>query len=467
MILPLNPKSAIPLYIQLYQGIKKLIQENKLKKDERLPSKRQLAQVNGISMNTVINAYNQLLTEGYIYSIERSGYYISDIQLQFNIPTSNSPKTISASSTLESNILYDLARSTADTTVYPFSIFRKIYSDLLKEENDRILKVVDGRGLEQLRLSLHRYIEKSRGVPCHPDQILIGSSSYMLFNTLIDLLDDPNSIGIENPGYHGLNPLFTQKGLSIEPIKLDQYGLSLNELNRSNTSILYLTPNHQFPTGTIMPLERRQQILSWANKDKKRFIVEDDYDSEFKYSGIPVPSLSSLDTNQKVIYMGSFSRVLSTGLRISYMVLPKPLLNRYLERNSHLISPINTLEQWALHYFIQDGHLERHLNQARSFYKKKRDKLIQSIQSFDKQADIQDSSTGLHILFTPSIHFNGNQMKTDLVNRGIQLKLLSDFYYEWQKASSNTIFISFSSLPIKKIDNVVETIYSVIKSNEA
>lgn len=212
-----------------------------------------------------------------------------------------------------------------------------------------------------------------------------------------------------------------------------------------------------------MPLTRRQALLNWANLKDDRYVIENDYDSEFKYSGIPIPSLKYLDQKQKVIYLGSFTRNVSPGIRMSYMVLPDNLLKQYRESYRSYSSPLSTSEQWVIRNFLNDGHFNTHLNRSRTFYKKKRDKMIEAIKTIDSNAKIYGENAGLHLLVRPSLAFDGLHFKNRALKEGIRLSLLSDYATNKMDGQDNTLFISFSNIPKKDIDNLIEELYILIK----
>ena len=460
MLLHIDLESTDPLYIQIYRQIKVKIHNNELKTNEKLTSKRQLAQLNQVSDNTVMNAYNQLLTEGYIYSKERQGYFVADIKLQFELP--NLPE-IKEKEEPVSTIKYNLTRSNPDKDLFPYSVFSKLYRQLMHLPPEQLLAETNAQGLYELRVNLQSYLSQSRGVPCTADQIILGPSTEYLIAILLDLLKTKPTIGIEDPGYNGFKQLFKRENIPVTAIPIDEMGVNIESLEKSAVDLMIVTSNHQFPTGNIMPLTRRQALLNWANLKDDRYVIENDYDSEFKYSGIPIPSLKYLDQKQKVIYLGSFTRNVSPGIRMSYMVLPDNLLKQYRESYRSYSSPLSTSEQWVIRNFLNDGHFNTHLNRSRTFYKKKRDKMIKAIKTIDSNAKIYGENAGLHLLVRPSLAFDGLHFKNRALKEGIRLSLLSDYATNKMDGQDNTLFISFSNIPKKDIDNLIEDLYILIK----
>lgn len=476
MLLNLDTGAKQPLYIQIYTQLKDYIQTGQLAAGTRLLSKRQMSELNDISQNTVMNAYNQLLTEGYIYSIERSGYYVADVELLFKSPTSKSNKVklsspIAQVHQFEANreatieYRYNFTESVPDQRLFPFNSFKKIYHKILESNDSKFLHATHRQGLFELRITLQQYLSQSRGVPCQADQLILGPSSQYLIQLLTQLLPKITNIGMESPGYLGAHQLLTKLNFNLHPITLDEYGARPEDLYDSEVELFYSTPNHQFPTGSIMPLERRQSILEWANSTSNRYIIEDDYDSEFKYSGRPIPPLKQLDNQDKVIYMGSFSRSISPGIRISFMVLPYSLLKEYQRTLSELTSSLNTLNQWLVFEFMESGHFERHLNRSRSFYKKKRELLIKSITTIDPKAKVIGADAGLYILLSPSLSFCSTKFKLMAEQSDILIKTLADYSFGDIDQDKSTLFLSFSSIPEDEFDSAIRLLYDLLEES--
>lgn len=460
MLLHIDVESSAPLYIQIYQQIKDKIHQNELQTNEKLTSKRQLAELNQVSENTVMNAYNQLLTEGYIYSKERQGYFVADVKLQFDLPDLPEMKEEPVQAP---NIAYNLTRSNPDKDLFPYSVFSKLYRQLMHLPPEQLLTEMDAQGLYELRVNLQSYLSQSRGVPCTAEQIILGPSTEYLLSILFYLLEDKPNVGIEDPGYNGFKPLFVRSNISATAIPVDEMGVDIASLEKSPADLMIVTSNHQFPTGSIMPLPRRQALLNWANEKDSRYIIENDYDSEFKYSGIPIPSLKYLDQQQKVVYLGSFTRNVSPGIRMSYMVLPDSLLKQYKEAYPSSSSPMSTSEQWVIRNFMNDGHFTTHLNRSRTFYKKKRERMIHAIQKMDTHAEIYGENAGLHLLVKPSLAFDGLHFKKRALKEGIRINLLSDYATNYTAGDDNTLFISFSNIPKKDIEILIERLYILIR----
>lgn len=458
MDLNLNPQSTTALYIQIYQAIKALIFSNKLRPGQKLPSRRQLAVQNHISTATVLSAYEQLLTEGFIVSRPRSGYYVADIQLQF---TETAP-TIPTLDLPEPTNQIDLVHSIPDKTLFPYDAWKQAHQLMLDEQDNDILANTPGAGHPRLRQAVANYLSATRGVTSSYNQVVIGPSSHSLIEHLLATIKHNQMIAIENPGYQGFNFL-PQLGYTLKPIPVDDNGISIDLLNQSGASIIIVTPNHQFPTGSIMPISRRQALLQWASEKDDRYIIENDYDGEFKYEGKPIPGLTHLDSQHRTIHIGSFSRNLAPGIRISYMVLPYNLKHTVIDSFQKRNSAVNSLTQLALAHFIESGEFVKHLNRSRTFYRKKRNHLIKVIHNQDKEAVILGESAGLSLLFKPSFPFDSQKLKQGCQQNQIALTTLNDYTFNANPSMDQFIYFSFSSIPFEDIQPIIAQIYSYIK----
>lgn len=439
MTFVLDSKNKIPIYKQLYIYIKNEIQLNNLIYNQKLPSKRKLSAFLGVSQNTVMTAYTQLLEEGYISSIEKKGYFVCKIE---NIEKFESKKEEAITHLHKNNntIVYNFSINSVDYKSFPFSILRKLHKEVIDEEDKSLLQLSDIQGLDELRTSISTYLHNARGVNCSKDQIIISSGTEFLVQLIILLLDKNAIYGLENPGYEKPRLVLQSNLSSIIPIHVDSEGMSLSDENINTSNVLFISPSHQFPTGGIMPINRRIQLINWANGSDNRYIVEDDYDSEFKYSGKPVPALQGLDTNNKVIYIGSFSKSLSPTTRISYMVLPKDLIYKYREKLSFMICSVPMISQKVLYRFINEGFFERHLNKMRIIYRKKYEILVSSITELNRNIEILGVDAGLHIL----LRINNGMSEYELIQKALMNNVkvygISSYYFE-QINSTNRPFI--------------------------
>lgn len=451
----LDKKLQEPIYEQLYDYIKEKILNGNYPYNTKLPSKRQLSSYLQCSQNTIQNAYHQLIAEGYIISKPKSGFYVCKLEgmvdLEKDIQSSpNHTKPVSW-------VKYDFSHHGVDFASFPFTHWRKITREVINEDDETLLKSGDPQGDINLRTSIAKYLHQSRGVNCLPKQIIISSGTEFLLQLLIQLFNKDYIYALENPGYEKLSLIFKSNHANYKPISLDKKGMIPTELEKHEANIVCISPSHQFPTGNIMPISRRIKLLNWSNEKEGRYIIEDDYDSEFKYRGKPIPSLQSLDTGGKVIYMGTFSKSLTPALRISYMVLPEKLLATYKEKLNFYICPVSTFQQKTLYHFISQGHFGRHLNKMRNIYKKKREILVWEIKSQLPYVEISGDKVGLHLLIKVKKELSEEKLIALAKDKGVRIYGISQYYLD--NTSENTkpmLLLGFATLEDHKIPEAVK-----------
>lgn len=410
----IDSNSKEPMYEQIYKYIREEIKSGRIANKVKLPSCRSLAQYLSISRNTVDLAYAQLQSEGYIEAIPKKGYFVCEISELINIDTPLY-SIASEGEKKQDTVNWDFSPSGVDMESFPYSKWRKFLKDSLSYNNSEIFQSGDKQGEYQFRLAIANYLFHSRNVNCEPNQIIVGAGSEYLLLLLSQILGSDKIIAMENPSY--MQAYNVLKGLNHEiiPIDLDKNGMRVDLLNQTNAQIAYVTPSHQYPLGIVMPIARRMQLLSWANCGDDRYIIEDDYDSEFRYLGRPIPALQGSDNNNKVIYIGTFSKAIAPAIRVSYMVLPASLFSIYKKRLSHYSSTVSRIDQFVLEEFITGGYFERHLNKMRGIYKSKHDKIIKELKKGKIDARILGESSGLHII----LEFEGHVCEEELINKAI------------------------------------------------
>ncbi|MBH5318452.1 PLP-dependent aminotransferase family protein [Paenibacillus sp. GSMTC-2017] len=445
----LKRESSVPLYSQLYHYIKKEILSGKLAAETRLPSIRSLSNHLHISRNTVDLAYQQLLAEGYVQSRPRSGLYINDLELE-SLPSSQFIRNKWLDSGVKSNsaIRYDFRYGDVDAEHFPLATWRKLSNQSLHQNEQSLFSYGDPLGEPQLRLEIAHYLHSSRGVNCSPDQIMVGAGIQYLIGVLSGLLGDvSNGIAMENPGYDGVRTIFEHKGINIHSIPLESDGLNIHKLYESKSRIVYITPSHQFPYGMVMPLSKRMQLLKWA-ADQNGIIIEDDYDSEFRYVGKPIPSLQSLDTHDRTVYLGTFSKCLLPSLRIAYMVLPQTLLDFHSKQDYRLYDQtVSRFHQKTLELFMKNGHWEAHIRKMRNVYRQKQFTLISLIQKMmGSQVTIIGQDAGLHILLRIHNGMDEDQLIATAEEEGVKVYPVSPFWAQRAQADKSMVQIGFGGL---------------------
>ncbi|MCT4477860.1 PLP-dependent aminotransferase family protein [Peribacillus frigoritolerans] len=448
----LNRLSEVPLYEQLYSYIKKEIIEGRLLYGTKLPSKRKLAEFLQISQNTVETAYEQLTAEGYVEVIPRKGYYIQTFEdLEY---TQTNQVSVEQINHKEGELLYHFHPSQIDTEHFPFEKWRKYMKSKIDESHQDLLLLGDSQGEYELRCEIAHYLYHARGVQCVPEQIIIGAGMEILLQQLVLLFDKNAIYGVEDPGYHLIHRILRNYPNEVHPLQIDEEGVKVNQIEDSNIDVVYVTPSHHFPNGTILSVNRRTRLLNWAQGAANRYIIEDDYDSEFRYSGKTIPSLQSMDAGDKVIYLGSFSKSLMPSIRISYMVLPAPLLQMHQQELSFYHSTVSRIDQHVLTQFMKEGDFEKHLNRMRKVYRRKLDKVIDLFKPH-QQIKIIGERSGLHIVL---IVKNGMDEQT-LIQKAnedhIKIYGLSTYSIENIDEHPPKIILGFAGIPESELEKAI------------
>ncbi|MDE7258541.1 MAG: PLP-dependent aminotransferase family protein, partial [Lachnospiraceae bacterium] len=278
--------------------------------------------------------------------------------------------------------------------------WKKITKNILVDANSKMFSLGEPQGEPELRTTICSYLHGSRGVNCEPEQIIIGAGNDYLLLLLEKILGRHIRVAMENPTYIKAYKIFRSCAYPVCFIPMDENGLRVDCLRQTDAQVAYVMPSHQYPTGVSMPIGRRMELLKWAAQAEDRYLIEDDYDSEFRYKGKPLPSLQASDHNGRVVYIGTFSKAIAPAIRISYMVLPYPLLERYRRECGFYSSTVSRIDQTILNEFIQDGYFERYLNKMRKRYREKHDLVLNELKGFERAFDISGSNAGLHVLLT-------------------------------------------------------------------
>lgn len=454
----LEPGCGTPLYEQLYRAVRNDIMSGTLMGGERLPSKRQLASHLKISCITVETAYSQLLAEGYIFSEPRKGYFV---QHQLSHPPAHASyephSTPSSPVPLKLTLRFDFRTNIVDTGCFPFSTWARLSRGVLSGDPGPLLSAAEPNGVLKLREQIRRYLYDFRGLNVSTDNILVGAGSEYLINLMLQLLGSGRVYAIENPGYRKLYQIFSAGGAEIRPLPLDEFGLRSDKLQESDADAVYITPSHHFPLGTVMPAGRRMELLRWASVKEGRYIIEDDYDSEFRYSSRPIPTLRELDRSGRVIYVNTFAKSLAPSLRIGYMVLPDTLMTHYRERFSLYSSTVPSFEQYTLSEFMRTGAFERHISRSRKLYQSRRDALLSAIEKELAQIPhhISGGEAGLHLLLNVQNGMDENELIKKAMAQGVRVYGLSGYYAAPAEPPASTLVLGYAGLEIKDICEAV------------
>lgn len=448
LMFKLDKSTEKALYEQLYIGIKDAIIHKQIEVGTKLPSKKKLAEFLNISQTTVEIAYFQLMAEGYVVSKPRIGFFVEEID---ELPYIEKELLHMPIEKVEKKIYqFDFHPGKIDTDSFPFSLWRKYAKNLYDSSSKEFLQIGDPQGELALRAEISKYLYQSRGIVCKPEQIVIGSGTEHLLPMILRLLENDSKFALENPGYSAI-PKIQLENRAI-PIPVDEEGLMVDELEITNANVVYITPSHQFPTGAVLSATRRTQLLNWAAKDENRYIIEDDYDSEFRYIGKPIPALQGLDQNNKVIYMSTFTKSLMPSLRVAYIVLPSTLLQKYKETFSFYSATVPRFEQHILANFMRDGYFSKHLNRMRKIYRKKHEKLTQIFKTYYPNVIITGDQAGMHILISVPLSKSEDQLKQIAEKNNIVIYPVSDYLLKPIEYQYPTFLFGFGSIPIDQIE---------------
>lgn len=451
--------SKEPVYEQIYSYIRNEIIDGRINTGEKLPSSRELSLNLQVSRSTVLYAYDQLVAEGYIESRPQKGYYVAEIEKGFG-----SDKTV------EKNNIFDVVKNKPDyldftpngieTAYFPFGEWKKYSKQIFTPEMKELFNSGNPKGDKKIRELLVDFLSKSRGVKANSEQVIIGSGNENLLNILNSIIPDEIKFAVENPVYQKSYAILKSLSKEVYPINLDEYGLDVEELRRVSAEVVYVTPSHQYPLGIVMSIKRRMELLNWAYEKEGRYIIEDDYDSEFRYKGRPIPSLQSIDTEGKVIYIGTFSKSVSPAIRMSYMVLPKKLIETIDSKEVFFSNTVSRIDQKYMEFFIESGAFERHLNRMRTIYKGKHEVILDELKKW-KKISITGENAGAHIIVT----INNGMTEKELVEKarknGVRVYPLSEYYLAGVKTKDATVIIGFAKLSTDEIKAGLEKLKKV------
>lgn len=424
----LNKQPGIPLYEHLYRCIREDILSGHLTPGSKLPSKRALAAHLKVSKITVEGAYNQLLGEGYIRSAQRAGYFVESLQQTIRPVQAKMPVPITEEPDL------------SGTPQFPFTVWSRLQREVMLDLGQGLLQPMPNIGILALRQAIADHLMAFRGLAVDPENILVGAGTDFLYNLLIQLLGRNLGYAVEEPGYGKIRKIYDAGGVRCVSASMDEKGVNPQDLK--GAQVLHISPAHHFPTGIVTPMDRRLALLEWAGEDK--WIIEDDYDSEFRFTARPMAAMASLDRRGRVIYMNTFSKSLAPSIRISYMVLPRQLMARFQEKLGFYSCTVPSFEQHTLARFLQEGHFDKHINRSRRFYKARRDQVLALI---GNQGTILEENAGLHFLLKLDTQLSDRALEEKCRSFGLPLRALSSYYHQPSAMQdTHSLVVSYAGL---------------------
>ena len=449
----LKKSPGVPLYEALYRCLRGDILDGTLKPGQKLPSKRALAEHLEVSKITVETAYSQLLAEGYIRSQEKVGYFVESVERQTPTPVPPQP----APPEPKGDWLLDLTGS--GTEQFPFTVWTRLQREVMLDYGEKLLLPLPNQGVGELRRAIARHLTDFRGMQVDPENILIGAGTDFLYNLLIQLLGRDKVYAVEEPGYSKIRKIYAAGGVTCVSAPMDNQGVLPQTL--TGADVLHCSPSHHFPTGLVTPVSRRQALLAWAGEEK--WIIEDDYDSEFRFDAHPMPVMQSLDRKGRVIYMNTFSKTLAPSIRISYMVLPPALMERFQRQLGFYSCTVASFEQYTLARFLDRGYFEKHINRMRKFYRSRRNALVSLLENcpFAGRLTILEQDAGLHFLLKVDTPRSDGEMRELLASAGIRVHALSEYYHD-SGEDRHCLVVNYSGIRIEAVTEALERLEKIM-----
>jgi GntR family transcriptional regulator/MocR family aminotransferase len=444
----LKKSPGVPLYEALYRCIRADILSGALSTGEKLPSKRSLAANLEVSKITVEAAYDQLLSEGYIRSVQKVGYFVEAVE---RTGRKQLPPAVPEPAA-EPPIL-DL---TGGTGHFPFSVWSKLQREVMLDYGEKLLLPIPNQGIWELRQAISQHLAQFRGMHVSPENILIGAGTDFLCNLLIQLLGRDKTYAVEEPGYGKIRRIYAAGGVRCVSAPLDGKGVMPQGLQ--NADVLHFSPSHHFPSGLVTPVGRRTELLDWAMERADRFIIEDDYDSEFRFDAHPMPTMESLDRAGRVIYMNTFSKTLAPSIRISYLALPEALMGQFREKLGFYSCTVPSFEQYTLARFLSRGYFEKHINRMRKAYRTTRNRVVEVLGNcpFAKNITILEQNAGLHFILKVDSSLSDDEMVKKCARAGIRIRALSDYFHGTEALDTHCLVVNYAGLKNEDIDKLAD-----------
>lgn len=457
----LERRGKLARYDYLYRCIREDILSGRLRAGEKLPSKRALAAHLETAVSTVENAYAQLTAEGYVYSREKRGYFVSTMETH---RAPGTPPPMRAVREEEREWLLDMCGGGSGTEGFPFSVWAKLMRRVLSEQGEALLRATPHSGVYELREAIAQHLYRFRGMSVSPDQVVVGAGTEYLYNLIVQLLGREAVYGVEDPGYSKAVRIYALSGAAVRALPLDHGGVLPGAPAQEGVQVLHISPNHQFPTGAVMPIARRQSLLKWAGGQEGRFIIEDDYDSEFRFALRPIPTLKSIDRADCVIYMNTFSRTLAPSLRISYLVLPERLCAPYREKLGFYSSTVPAMEQHTLARFLSEGYFDSHVSRMRNFYRARRDRVLDAVRRspLAGKCCVSGEDAGLHFLLTLSTRREDRALAEAAERAGIRLSFLSDYQLCADSAAPHVLVVNYPGVELEHLDEALRILAELL-----
>lgn len=427
-------------YYALYRSIREDILHGNIKSGEKLPSKRSLAEHLSVSVITVQNAYEQLLAEGYVVSEQRRGYFVAEVNVGDNA-VSVQPVAEGGPSR---RFALDLTSGRAPAELFPFSVWAKLTRRTLSEEGEHLLERVPCDGALRLKAAVASYLYRFRGFKVDPRYVVVGAGAEYLYGVIVQLLGRGKPYAVENPGYGRVPNTYRLNGAECVFIDVGERGADIGQVERSGACAVHVSPAHQYPTGAVMPVSNRSRLIAWAQQTDA-YIIEDDYDSEFRLIGKPLQPMAGMN-GERVIYLNTFSKTLAPSMRMGYMVLPPVLYAKFRDLYGQSANVVPLFEQLTLAAMLDGGYFERHVNKMKNYYRGVRMLLLEKIDALPYPKKIIETGGGLHITLKLPSFASDKELKSRAEQSGVNVRCLSDYLFTPSENYSNIAVINYSSV---------------------
>lgn len=434
-------------YYTLYSLIRDDILCGRIKEGEKLPSKRVFAEELGVSVVTVQLAYDQLLAEGYVRSKERSGFYAEKVADGLSAAVK---RECAVRADAEKRYACDLVKGGIPPHMFPFSVWAKLMRTVLADCGEHLLERVPCDGDGELKRAVSSYLYRARGIDADPARIVIGAGAEHLYGIIVQLLGRDKLYAVENPGYGKISSTYALNGARFVPVEVTERGMDIDALKRSGAFVAHVSPSHQFPTGTVMPASERSRLIEWA-KSVDGYVIEDDYDSEFRLTGRPLQCTCGLCPD-RVIYMNTFSKSLAPSMRMGYMALPPALSEKFMRLFSSSANAVPLFEQKTLAAMLDGGYFERHLSRLKNYYRGIRSSLLKKLENLGDKCITEDTGSGLHLVARFPGAPSDEKIKSAAKEAGVNIRCLSDYLISPADGYEKCAVINYSSLTEELLD---------------
>lgn len=454
------------LYAFLYNSLKRDILNGRLVQGSKLPSKRALAKDNQISVRTVMNAYEQLLAEEFIVSEEKRGYFVAKV---YEDDIRSIKRMKKAKEEKQKDYVVDFTAHKLVCDKFPVSMWKKIMREVLTDYDTELIQKADYRGIRKLRRAIADYLYRSRGMNVDEECVVIGAGIEYLFGRLYKIFPKDSIYAMENPGYQRIRHIYEDYSLKWKCIAMDEEGIKIRDLEESNAKIIHTSPEHHFPLGITMSKKRREELLKWSNEEPDRYIIEDDYDCEYRYDARLAPAIQCGDETGRVIYINSFSKSLAPSIRISYMVLPKELMEKYKKIASVYSNSVCSCEQYALAKFLDAGYFERHMRRMKKYCQEQGNRLLKALKQSEifSKAEIYGGKSGTHFLIKVDTRISDKQLVKEAKKQKVKIRCLSKYCREDKESYRHTLVFRYTDASDEEIKEAIHRLEKILKKNSS